>query len=303
VLILSRTDVRALLDVDALIEGLAEGFVQLSRGEASAPPRGAAFTADGFLGGMPGYVPGALGAKLVTLFAQAEPAHKALIVLFDEHDGTPLAVMDGTEITAVRTAAASAVAARELSRADALVLAVVGASVQGESHARVLPRVREFGEIRIASRSESRAAELAEAVGGRALPVEEAVRGADVVCLCTDADQPVLDPAWLAPGAHVGSVGYGRELPVELAQRGPLVVESRVAFDPPPAGAFELQGLDPDAAAELGEVVAGARAGRSDAEEVTVYKSMGHAIEDVVAGRLVYDAALAAGRGARIDIA
>jgi ornithine cyclodeaminase/alanine dehydrogenase-like protein (mu-crystallin family) len=190
--------------------------------------------------------------------------------------------MDGTEITAVRTAAASAVAVRALTPPDVKTLAIVGTGVQGDAHARVIPRGRAFDEVRVAGRGE----------------IEPAVRGADVVCLCTSAAEPVVDPEWIAPAAHVGSVGFHGELPRALAERGRLVVESRVAFQPPPAGAEELQGMDPAAAAELGEV----HPGRWH-HELTVYKSTGHAVEDAVAGRLVHEAALAAGRGTEIDLA
>jgi ornithine cyclodeaminase/alanine dehydrogenase-like protein (mu-crystallin family) len=228
---------------------------------------------------MPGHAPGALAAKLVTLFEDAP--HHALIARFDERDGTPLALMDGGEVTAVRTAAASAVAVRALAHGDARVLAIVGTGVQGRSHEQVVPRVRAFSEVRVAGRGE----------------VEDAVRGADVVCLCTSATEPVIEPDWVQPGAHVGSVGFHGELPLELVTDGRLVVESRVAFEPPPAGAQELQGLDPASAAELGEVLPGRWH-----DELTVYKSTGHAIEDAVAARLVHEAALAAGRGIEIDL-
>jgi ornithine cyclodeaminase/alanine dehydrogenase-like protein (mu-crystallin family) len=271
--------VRALLDVDALIDALAEAFADLSAGRASAPPRNAAQGPHGALAAMPGHAPGALAAKLVTLFPDAP--HHALIARFDEADGTPLALMDGGEITALRTAAASAVAVRALAREDARVLAVVGTGVQGRSHADVVPRVRAFEEVRVAGRSE----------------VEDAVSGADVVCLCTSAPEPVIDPSWIAPGAHVGSVGFLGELPRELVTAGHLVVESRVAFEPPPAGAVELQGIDPGSAAELGEVLPGRWH-----DELTVYKSTGHAVEDAVAARLVHEAAVAAGRGTVIDL-
>jgi alanine dehydrogenase len=268
VLVLTASDVRELLDVDELIDALAEAFVALSAGRASAPARVAAEGPHGALAAMPGYAPGALAAKLVTLFPDAP--HHALVAYFDERDGTPLAVMDGEEITALRTAAASAVAVRALTRDDARVLAVIGTGVQGQAHARVVPRVRAFAAVRLAGRGEA----------------EAAVRGADVVCLCTNADAPVIDPAWVEPHAHVGSVGFHGELPRELAERGRLVVESRVAFEPPPAGALELQGLDPAAAAELGEVLPARWQ-----DELTVYKSVGHAVEDAVAARLVYAAA------------
>ena len=286
-LVLTRADVRALLDPDRLIEAVAQAFVELSAGRASVPPRGAASVPGaGVLLSMPGHAAGTLAAKLVSIFPAADPAHQALIVVFDASGGAPLAVMDGTEVTAARTAAASAVAARVLSREDAAVLTIVGTSVQGRAHAEYLPRVRDFRDVRLV---------------GRVDDVEAAVRAADVVCLCTDAGAPVIAPGWLKPDAHVGSVGYappGGELPPELARDGRLVVESRTAFQPPPAGAGELQDLDPDAATELGEILPE----RRWQDELTVYKSMGHAVEDIAAARLVLAAAVAAGRGTEIDL-
>jgi ornithine cyclodeaminase/alanine dehydrogenase-like protein (mu-crystallin family) len=134
------------------------------------------------------------------------------------------------------------------------------------------------------------------------LSFEEAVRGADVVCCCTDSATPILDFSWLSPGVHVTSVGSGAELDPETVRRGRLFVESRVAFQPPPAGTAELAGLDPSRAAELGEVVAGTAPGRQDPDEVTVYKSMGHAVEDAAAAGLVYRRAQREGAGQRVAI-
>ena len=283
-LLLTRSDVRALLDPGRLIDAVADAFVELSAGRASVPARGAATVPGaGVMLAMPGHLPGVLAAKLVTLFPGADPAHEALIAVFDERDGSPLAVMDGTEITAARTAAASAVATRALAREDAQVLAIVGTSVQGRAHAEYLPHVRAFGDIRLVGRGDD---------------VEAAVRTADVVCLCTDSAEPVIAPEWVKPGAHVNSVGYhppGGELPPELARAARLVVESSAAFDPPPAGAAEIQGLT---GVELGEILPGGRW----RDELTVYKSMGHAAEDLAAARLVYAAALASGRGTAIDL-
>jgi ornithine cyclodeaminase/alanine dehydrogenase-like protein (mu-crystallin family) len=247
----------------------------------------------GLLAAMPGYVDGVLEAKLVSVFPGHEPSHEALIAVFDAETGTPRAVMDGTHITAVRTGAGSAVATRALARENALVLAVLGAGVQGRSHVDALKRVRAFSEVRVASRTFEHAQALAAETG--AVPVEsfeEAVRGADVVCCCTDASEPILRREWLAPGAHVCSVGasqQGPELDAETVAAGLLCVESRVAFEPPPAGAFELQELDPAEAVELGEVLAGARPGRTSNDQLTVYKSMGHAVEDAAAAALVLE--------------
>ena len=309
-LFLSRRDVEALLDVDELMDALEAAFIELSSGRASVPPRVAAFAPGGFLGAMPGYVGDTLEAKLVAVFPENEvkgiPSHQALIALFDAQTGTPLAFMDGTYITATRTAAASAVATRALARAEVGVLAVLGAGVQGRSHVQLIPRVRDFDEIRIASRNEAHARALADAAGARACgSFEEAVRGADVVCLCTDSSSPVIDASWLSPGVHVTSVGAsteGGELDADTVRAGLLVVESRVAFEPPPAGAAELEGLDPGDAAELGEILDGSRTGRASDDQITVYKSMGHAVEDAAAAKLVYDRAVERSMGIAVEL-
>jgi ornithine cyclodeaminase/alanine dehydrogenase-like protein (mu-crystallin family) len=312
VLILSRSEVESLLDVDELIEALGPAFVELSAGRASVPPRVAAFAPNdaGFLGAMPGYVDGVLEAKLVSVFHgnhdRELPSHQALICLFDSDTGTPLAVMDGAHITAMRTAAAAALATRTVAREDVKVLAVLGAGVQGASHLELVPRVRPFEEIRVSSRVRAHAGALARPK--RAIVTdtfEEAVRGADVICVCTDATAPVIDASWLSPGAHVTSVGAnprGGELDWETVRAGLLVVESRTALQAPPAGAFELQGLEPEAVVELGEILSGTHPGRTSDGEITVYKSMGHAIEDAVAARLVYDAATSTGAGTHVEI-
>jgi alanine dehydrogenase len=295
VLVLSQDEVARLLDLDLLLDRLERAFVELSAGRASVPPRVAAFTPKGLLGTMPGYVDGVLAAKLVALFPEHDPSHQALIAVFDAETGTPKAVMDGTHITAVRTGASSAVATRALAREGARVLSVLGAGVQGRSHLDALRRVRRFEEIRIASRTHAHAEALAAETGAVAVEsFEEAVRDADVVCCCTHASEPILRREWLSPGAHVCSVGAsqeGPELDADTVSAGSLCVESRVAFQPPPAGAFELQGLDPQEAVELGEVLAGTRQGRTGEDQITVYKSMGHAVEDAAAAALVLEAA------------
>jgi ornithine cyclodeaminase/alanine dehydrogenase-like protein (mu-crystallin family) len=297
-LVLSPDEVAQLLDVDLLLERLERAFVALSAGRASVPPRVAAFVPErGLLAAMPGYVDGMLAAKLVALFPDHDPSHQALIAVFDAGTGTPQAVMDGTHITAVRTGASSAVATRALAREDAGVLAVLGAGVQGRSHLDTVRRVREFDEVRVASRTYEHAQALAGEAGAVTVEsFEEAVRGADVVCCCTHATEPVLRREWLAPGTHVCSVGAsqeGPELDRETVSAGLLCVESRVAFEPPPAGAFELQDLDPSSAVELGEVLAGTKPGRTSDEQITVYKSMGHAVEDAAAAALVLERATA----------
>ena len=309
-LVLSRADIRRLLDLDQLLDALEGVFVELSAGRASVPPRIAAETERGLLAAMPGYADGILETKLVSVFAGNPeiglPSHQATIALFDDKTGVPLALMDGTEITAVRTGAASAVATRVLARPDARVLTVLGAGVQARSHVDAATCVREFAEVRVASRSAEHARALADEVGGTAwVSFEEAVAGADVVCACTDAGQPVFSAESLEPGMHVTSVGASREGPEldpAVMGRGLLAVESRVAFEPYPAGAHELQGLDPSHAVELGEILAGTREGRTSPEQITIYKSMGHAVEDAAAAGLVYRRALEAGVGTEVEL-
>jgi len=312
VLVLSEAEVVSLLDVDELLVALADAFRGLSAGRASVPPRVAAVNADGLLGAMPVALPGvALGAKLVSVFPgnhqRGGRSHQALIALFDEADGTPRALLDGTYITAIRTGAAAAVAAGTLARPDASVLAILGTGAQGHSHLETFPRVRAFRDIRIASRTHEHAEALAarhpaaRAVGS----FEEAVTGADVVCCCTDARQPVLSAGWLAPGTHVSSVGgtFGPELDDATVRSGRVFVEWRGAVsNPPPAGAHELQGFDPDQVTEIGEVLAGTRPGRRTDDELTVYKSTGHAVEDAAAAHLVDRRARAVGAGTTIVI-
>jgi len=312
-LLLSRADVESLLDLDLLLDSLAVAFQDLSAGKVSVPPRSAAVVPGrGLLGVMPGYLPSAgLEVKLVSVFPanhdRGLPSHQALIALFDPETGTPLALMDGTHITAIRTAAAAGLATRVLANEDAVTVAILGAGVQGRAHLQVLPRVRSFRAIRIASRDPQHAQALA-AGHPNATPAgsfEEAVRGADVVCLCTHSAQPITRREWFQPGVHVNSVGSnpeGPELDGETVAAARLVVESRVAFQPPPAGAAELRGLDPNRAAELGEVLLGTRPGRQGRDEITVYKSMGHAVEDAAAAGLVHDLARARGVGQLVSI-
>ena len=311
-LYLSRADVEQLLDVDAMLDALGDALVAYSSGAAAAPPRTAVRVERGLLGVMPGYVPGAaLESKLVSVFPGNEehglPSHQGVIALFDERTGTPLAVMDGTYITAIRTGGTAAVAARVLAREDAAVLAILGAGVQGWSHLETFPRVRDFKEIRIASRNSKRASDLAahNPRARAAISFEDAVRGADVVACCTDAREPILLREWLQPGAHVSAVGgtFGPELDAETVRACSVFVEWRGAVtSPPPAGAHELQGLDPAAVTEVGEVIAGTKPGRRSPDEMTLYKSTGIAVEDAATAGLVYARAVREGAGTRLPL-
>ena len=294
-LVLSRSDVEGLLDLDALLDALAAAHAELSAGQASLVPRMGAFAGEtGILGAMPAYAPSSgLGCKLVTLFPgnRDRPTHQAMIVLFEPGTGTPVALMDGTYITAMRTAAAAALATRLLSRPDARVLAILGTGVQSRSAQEMFPRAREFAEVRVAGRGD----------------FEEAVRGADVVHATTASPDPVVRFDWLSPGAHVSSVGYGAggsELDPAIVERADVVVvEQRdSAFAPLPAGAPELEPRGRDGVVELGEVIAGAAVGRSSDEEITLYKSVGVAVQDLAAAALVLAAAQERGVGQEIEL-
>jgi alanine dehydrogenase len=315
VIFLSEAEVRELLDLDELVDALAAAHKDLSAGDASMPPRIAAMVQErqGLLGVMPAYLPSAgLACKLVTLFPQNTDrhTHQAVIVVFDPENGTPLALMDGTYITATRTAAGSALATRLLAREDAEVLALLGTGVQAHSHARALPRVREFTEIRVAGRDRVKAEALAQEVGPHARAVssyEEAIRNADVVAATTHSTDAIVRREWLSPGVHVNSVGLnpaGREVDEQTVADALLVVESREsALAPPPAGAPELVGVSPaDVHAELGELVAGTKPGRSSQDEITLYKSVGVAVQDVAAAALVLAAAQGRSVGLAIDL-
>jgi ornithine cyclodeaminase/thiomorpholine-carboxylate dehydrogenase len=310
VLWLNESEVQSLLDLDELLDVLADGFRSMSAGEVLGPTRPEIAVPKGFLLAMPAYRPGSLiGVKMVSVFhgnAELElPGHLALICLFDPDTGATKAVMDGTYITAIRTAGAAAVSAQLLARTDARVLTVIGAGVQGQSHIRLFSRIRPLEEIRVVSLRYADA-EAAARLDPRARALrsyEEAVRGADIVALCTTSEEPVVRSDWLTPGAHVTSVGYmppGTELDLVLLDASRIFVETRIAFEEPPAGCVEFRGRDPGQATELGEVLLGRRPGRQSLDEITVYKAMGHAIEDLVAAELVYRAALREGRGARV---
>jgi alanine dehydrogenase len=323
-LVISRDEVRALLDLDALIDALAVAMADLSTGRASVPARiGASADRDGILAAMPGYVPslGALTAKLVTLFPHnAElPTHQAVILAFDPQTGQPIALMDGTEITATRTAAGSALSARLLAREEASVLAILGTGVQARSHARAMARVRPIREIRVAGRDPAKATALAdelrelEADVHAAASYEEASLGADIVCATTHAPEPVVRRAWLSPGAHVTSVGFnpdGREVDDDTVADALVCVESREAIlAPPPAGSNDLiepirSGLigEDHIRAEIGELVLGSRTGRASQEQITLYKSVGVAVQDAAAASLVLAAAREQGAGHEVAV-
>jgi ornithine cyclodeaminase/alanine dehydrogenase-like protein (mu-crystallin family) len=243
------------------------------------------------------------GAKLISFTpgnaARGLPLHFALLTLFDPDTGAPLAVISADALTAQRTAAVTAVATAELAQPQARVLALIGSGVQAAAHLELVLRVREFTEVRLASRNQASAQALAgQYPQVRLTGARQAVSGADVVCCCTSSAEPVLDVSWLSAGTHINSVGMGREVDAATAGLARIFVESRAAACAPyPSGALEVEGRAPESLTEVGEVLAGRRPGRTSADELTLFKSVGHAAEDMAAGHVVYAAARAQNAG------
>lgn len=324
-LVVTRADIESLLDLDQLVDAVASAMADLSAGRASMPTRVAAEVPEaGTLFAMPAFLPSAqaLTTKLVSLFPQNRdrPTHQAVVVCFDAANGTPTALLDATATTAARTAAGSALSVELLARPDARSLTILGTGVQARAHARAVARVRPFERIRIAGRDSGKAQQLAAELAAELdLPVvaesdlEVATRDADVVCATTHSPDPVLHRAWLSPGTHVTSVGYnpeGRELDAATVVDAVVVVESRAsALAPPPSGSNDLlwpirDGLiGPDhVRAEIGELVAGTAVGRTSPDEITLYKSVGVAVQDAAAAALVLEAARARGVGTQVEM-
>jgi len=311
VLVLSDRDVESRLDLDELVEAVAAAMADLSAGRASMPARVAARVDDrhAMLLAMPAYLPSApaLTTKLVSLFPdnRDRPTHQAVICCFDPDDGTPLALIDATFLTAARTAAGSFLATRLLARDGARSVSVIGTGAQARAHAIALIRRPGVEVIRVAGRDPHRVQLLVEDLLGLGVPAEaapsirDAVGSADIVCATTHAGTPAIRREWLRPGTHVNSVGYNTtgsgEVDAGTVRDAVVVVEHRqAALAPPPAGAVELHRaveegvIGPEhVRAELGELVDGAAEGRTDDEQITLYKSVGVAVQDAAAAALV----------------
>jgi thiomorpholine-carboxylate dehydrogenase len=296
-MILDEEAVRRLLRMEDLLPAMERALADLSTGKAVQPVRLVVPVAEhgGFFAAMPAY-DGALGAKLVTFYPgnQGIPTHHAQILLFKPETGEPLAAIDGRLITEMRTAAASAVATRLLARREASVLAILGSGVQAGSHLEALRLVRDFREVRVWS--PRKAGDFARRFGVQASgSAQEAVRGADVIVVATAATQPVLLGAWLSPGTHVNAVGATRpewrELDDSLVRSARVYVDSREAALRESGDVMAAGGVF----AEIGQVLTGAKPGRESSEETTLFKSVGMAVEDVVAADLVYRKATQSG--------
>ena len=302
VMTLSEQDVEKYLDLRELLVGLEDGFRGLELGEVQSPPRSRlSVVGKGFSLTMPAWRPGMqLTVKVVNVFdgnlLVNLPNHLALINLFDPNTGAVSCIMDGTYITAVRTAAAAALSVRLLGRIGSRIATVIGAGVQGRQHLRFLPLVRNFDRINVCSLRFEHARELAAQsdIARATADLEKAVRESDVVCLATHSPEPVINSAWVKPGTHVSSVGFhppNGELPKDLARAHRLFVETLDAFQPAPVGCSELANLDISMGTTLGAVALDRKAGRRSDDEITVYKAMGVAMEDMVAANLAFQRA------------
>src|SRR5690242_12144422 len=288
-IILGEEEIRKRLRMEDLIPAMAEALRDLSAGAVLQPLRTVLSISahNGFLGVMPASGR-TLGAKLVTFYPQNKrvPTHHAMILLFRPESGEPIAVMDGRLITEMRTAAVSAAATKLLARTDTRTLTILGSGVQARSHLEALRLVRSFAEVKVWSpRNAERFAQEFKVRAARS--TEEAVRGADVIVVATSATTPVLRGEWLAPGAHINAVGATRpnwrELDNQVLQRSTIYVESR---EPALKESGDIIAADTELI-EIGEVIAGKRSGRKSADQITLFKSVGVAIEDIASAELV----------------
>lgn len=303
--LITEAEVERLLDVDALIAAVADALVDLSAGRAIQPLRSVMLFGPqtrfdpehppGVMFVKPSQIGGALATKLITQVpsnaARGKPTMIATVLLMSPETGEVLAVIEANALTALRTAAASAVAARALAHPDASVVALLGSGVLARSHARLLRRVRPIREIRVWSRDPANAGRCADDIGGVLAPsAEQAVRGADIVCTVSNASEPILEGRWLAAHALVAAVGAPRPGWRELddeAMRNPVVADQREAAEKE-SGDVIRSGAT--VYAELGEILSGALP-RPSAKRPVIFKSLGLAVEDAVAARLVYEAA------------
>ena len=297
-LFLDEEQVRRHLQMKDLIPEMEKALIDFSAGKVTQPVR-SVITVDplgGFFGMMPALISEGLGVKIVTFYAtNAErgiPTHMATIFLVDPDTGTPLAVMDGRLITEMRTAAVSAAATKLLAPRDAKVLAILGSGVQASSHVESLRLVRRFEQIRVWSPTKVHAERFAKEINAKAMSAEDAVRGADVIVTATNSKTPVLKGSWLKPGCHVNAIGAccpdWRELDDDV-MRSVVYVDSREGAMKE-SGDIILSGAT--IYSELGAALAGKVPLRAD--EMTIFKSLGMAVEDIAAAMLVYRSATAA---------
>jgi ornithine cyclodeaminase/alanine dehydrogenase-like protein (mu-crystallin family) len=318
-LVLNQEEVERLLDMEGCIEAMAEALASLARGDVHVPLRIVVRPAgeDTFLGLMPAHRGGGAplySLKTVCVFPdnpeRGLDAHQGTVTLFDGETGETRAIMNASAITAIRTAAVSAVATRLLAREDARELGILGAGVQARSHLEALRLVRDFDTVRIYSPTASHAAALAEEAGAEAVgTAQQAVQGADIVVTATSAVDPVLRREWLKPGAHVNVIGGRpptmRELDVATVADSAFYVDRREsaeneAFDY--RDALDAGAIGPDhIKGEIGEVLIGTAPGRQSPGELTVFRSLGLAVEDLAAAEYVVRRAREQGVGVEVE--
>jgi ornithine cyclodeaminase len=315
-LYLQAEDIRRLLPMEDCIQVMEHAFAALGRGDVVQPLRTVIHRPDGAgsLYVMPAFTarPAALAVKLISLFhgnlARGLPSHQGIVVVFDADTGAPAAILDAASLTATRTAAVSALATRLLARPDASDLAILGAGVQAWSHLEAMRIVRPIRRVRVWSpHAARRQAFAAGAATLHGLPVEavanarDAVKGADIICTVTSASAPVLRADWVARGAHINAVGAStptaREVDTELVVRARVIVDSLLAalseagdlIIPMSEGAIDEGGI----AAELADLVLGSAPGRRGPDQITLFKSLGLAVEDAAAAARVLERATA----------
>jgi ornithine cyclodeaminase/alanine dehydrogenase-like protein (mu-crystallin family) len=324
VLVVSQREVPELLPMEECIDVMAEALAALTRGDAVMPLRGMAPLPDraGVLAWMPSLLPaaGAMGIKVISVFPNEGTeleSHQGAVLLFEAERGRLLAIVDASEVTAIRTAAVSGLATRLLAREDADDLAILGSGTQARTHLEAMRVARDIRRVRVWSRNHEHAEIFAEDESRRhGISVEvsatarDAVEGAGVICTTTSATEPVLRGRWLSPGAHVNAVGFsgptGRELDTEAVLGARLFADSRESILNE-AGDFLIprsEGVvgDQHVAGELGEVLLGKVEGRTSPEEITVFESLGLAVEDLAAVSHIYGRAQETGKGTRVEL-
>lgn len=308
---ISKEKIASLLTMGECIGVMEKMFYSLAHGKCLQPLRSIMRLPDktGLLGMMPGYAeePGVMGIKVISVFHSNRdagyPSHQGVVVLFDSTHGQPLMIFDATEITAIRTAAASALATRLLSRENSERLAIIGSGEQAQRHIESILLIRRIKQINIWSRNERNAEELAQKLSPQYdIPItisknaEQAVTGADIVCTVTSSSNPLVSGDWIADGTHINAVGSStpgaRELDTAAIQKSKLFTDFYESIFHE-AGDFLIpkkEGVihDDHVKAELGEVLTGAKKGRENEAEITVFKSLGIAAEDIFSAHHIY---------------
>jgi ornithine cyclodeaminase len=326
VLIINQSEVRQLLPMNECMDVMAEALKTLARGEAILPLRPVMWLPEkvGALGMMPSYLGDirAMGLKVVSVFpgnhGTEYDAHQGAVLVFETTHGQLLAIMDATAITGIRTAAVSGVATRLLAREDARALAILGSGVQARTHLTAMLQARPtIQQVRVWSRNPEHAARFAERESKRhsievmsAPDARQAVADADIICATTSAPEPILNGDWIAPGTHINAVGssvaFTRELDTAAVVKSRLFVDRREStvneagdfLFPKQEGAI----TDDHIVGEIGEVLLGMVSGRGSPDEITLFKSLGLAIEDLAAANHVYKKAVAAGVGTAVEL-